>query len=337
MLLLSEKKPILTTKHQLRLRSTLEKQAIKALIVDIRNFVKKRNLKVINPFPNLHTCFASDVARDMRDFTHFLQLLQSYTLLKLYQRPIITIGKQEYVVTTLEDVNAAKALFDEIAETTRTGTDKRVLDFYHRYVKKHVDGATLEIIAAAYNSDSQNRKNQLGDGTIRVWLKRLNRINWVQVKKGEVVSDKRKDTFYPLKDAETQVDAPELPSKVQTKFSETTLDSQIKTDSAVNLENSQETWLKTIGENEQLKSIVILKFGDENPIQLTVEQLKQIILGQTHANSLIVSEGKMDVKSENNDETVVKSEITPVSLNSDPCSKPVSNVSSTGSSDGGAS
>ncbi len=76
-----------------------------------------------------------------------------------------------------------------------------------------------------------------------------------------------------------------------------------------------------------IKSDYAFELGNENnPTQLTVKQLKQIILGQKHVSSLIVSVGEMSVKSENNDKTVVNPENTPVSLNSAAFNNAVSDV-----------
>ena len=204
------------------------KDLIKALIINIRDLVNSQKLKIVNPFPNLEELFDSNVTRDMRDFDHFTQLLQACTLFKLYQRPIITIENQRYIVTSLDDVKEAKQLFDKIEQTTKTGTDKKILDFYEKYVRKQTSGSKLESLIEEYNKGEERTGNPISDSTIRHWLKRLNVLGWVQIKKGEDIADRRKDTYYPLKFSKSS------------SISETALDLKVK------LEKDFDLWLETI-------------------------------------------------------------------------------------------
>jgi len=291
---------------------TKEKKLLKALIMCIRDTMKEYKLKIINPFLQLHELFSSDITRDMRDFQHFLQMLDTYPIFYLFQRPIITIGKQKYLVITVEDVVRAKALFDEIAETTKTGTDKKILDFYHKFIQKRKEGAVLEKILESVNQDEEYKKNPMGDNTARFYLKRLNRLNWVQIKKGEVPTDMRRQTFYPLKDVDQKPEP-------QQKLSESSLKEKIKLDLKLKLQISFETWLKTSSLETPLHHTEIIKINGKEGIDkcedISLQQFKQLIVGGTLPSTLLVSEHKETVKPETELGTSLKPEIKLVTLN----------------------
>jgi hypothetical protein len=236
------------------------KDLIKALIMNIRDLVNSQKLKIVNPFPNLEELFDSNVTRDMRDFDHFTQLLQACTLFKLYQRPIITIENQRYIVTSLDDVKEAKQLFDKIEQTTKTGTDKKILDFYEKYVRNQTAGSKLEALIEEYNKGEERNSNPISDSTIRHWLKRLNVLGWVQIKKGEDIADRRKDTYYPLKFSKSSVN------------SETALDLKLK------LEKDFNSWLETI----TLKGVSTIEFFiiGESTVNKPLSEIKKFIIGE---------------------------------------------------------
>lgn len=278
---------------------------LKALIREIRDTFKKHNLKVVCPFPNIEKLFTSSAVRDMRDFTHFTEILPAYTMLKTFQRPIAVINGQKWLVVSLEDVKAAKALFDEIAETTKTGTEKRIIDFYEKFVQPRVDGVTLDVLVTDFNEANAN--GVLSDFEIRKWLKRLNQIGWVNIRKG-MQEDKRKDTFYPLKNL----------SRVQsqTEISETTflLEKQLFLD--VELQKAFKTWLETISKKSIVTQYEILDFRSKQPQPLTIEDFVKKIVGVDIDKLLIVSETGTEPKSETELKNNCLSEKKPLSLNS---------------------
>jgi hypothetical protein len=221
--------------------------------------------------------------------------LQAYTLFKLYQRPTITIEKQQYIVTSLTDVIEAKRLFDEIAQTTKTGTDKKILDFYEKYVKTQTIGAGIEALVTTYNIGEESKSNPISDQTIRFWLKRLNRLGWVQIKKGEDITDKRKATFYPL------------------KFSESSIISETEIDLKLKLEKDFDSWLQTI----IIKGVSTIEFFrvGESVIKQPVDQLKNFIVGEPYPSNIIVSTPEQQLKPENQLKTISENQIIPDSLN----------------------
>jgi len=291
---------------------TKEKKLFKALIRNIRDTVKKYNLKTVMPFPNLRNLikFSKEATRDMRDYEHFNQMLPTYTAFKLFQRPIITIGKQKYIIASIEDVLAALDLFDKIAETTRTGTEKPILDFYHNHVQHHKEGATLKTILI----DAPEMRSER---TARYYLARLDELGWVNTKEGEQ-ADKRLLTYYPLKDA----------TEAQQKLVQTTVNQRNTIDLKLELEKDFNAWFKTITtakpdiqktittENENpCYQIEKINFNDRTLEPITVEELKKLICTNGSCVVIVSNEANKPIP-ENKPETTVKGEITVVLPNS---------------------
>ena len=251
---------------------TKEKKLFKALIRNIRDTVKKYNLKTVMPFPNLRNLikFSKEATRDMRDYQHFNQMLPTYTAFKLFQRPIITIGKQKYIVESVEDVLASLDLFDKIAETTRTGTEKPILDFYHNHVQHHKEGAILKVLL-------DNAPEMRSERTARYYLARLDELGWVNTKEGEQ-ADKRLLTYYPLKDA----------MEAQQKLIQTTVNQRNTIDLKLELEKDFNVWFKTITTAKPDIQIEKINFNDRTLESITVEELKKLI-GIQDSSVVIVS------------------------------------------------
>ncbi len=183
---------------------SITKQLTKSLIrciqdlftTPIETSVNSPIIEVINPFPNLHELFPREIARDMRDYEHFSQFLKTFTLLKVYQRPILSFDRLNfYIITTLEDVLEALEVFREMFETTRANTDKKILDFYKAIIQPLGKDETISIkeATAKYNN-LETTKRKLSDYTIRYWLERLNKIGYVDKDK----IDNKAVSFSPL-------------------------------------------------------------------------------------------------------------------------------------------
>ena len=166
--------------------------ATKRLIQNIKETLKNEQVDVIIPFLGLHEIFPKDVARDMRDFAHFTQFLKSFTILHLFQRHVLVMENKKYVIATNYDVFCCYKIFKELIELTRTGTEKRILDFYHNFVKNKEFCYVAEL-TSDYNAEN---KVSISDYTIRKWVDRLNQIGYVE--KREDDADKRKIVIIPL-------------------------------------------------------------------------------------------------------------------------------------------
>jgi hypothetical protein len=128
----------------------------------------------------------------MRDFQHFTQFLKALTVLNFYQRPLIKVGDKRFIVSTIEDIKKALEIYVELFETTRTGTEQRILSFYHDIVKTK-ESWLLSDLVKAYNEKAERK---VSSETVRRWLERLSEIGYVNIEKSDL--DKRLNTYEPL-------------------------------------------------------------------------------------------------------------------------------------------
>jgi hypothetical protein len=79
--------------------------------------------RFVNTYPSLKD-------RHTRDFTHIQQLIKAIALLNIWQRQLDDGSCQ----ANEEDISAALALWDEVAESQDFGLPPAVLNFYHEYI-----------------------------------------------------------------------------------------------------------------------------------------------------------------------------------------------------------
>lgn len=141
---------------------------------------------------NLHELFPKEIVRDMRDFQHFVQFLKTVTALHFYQRVFMKMSDRKFLLSTIKDVRNALEIYNEVFETTRTGTEQRVLDFYHEIVKAK-EVWYLKELTAKYNKGHEKKASS---ETIRRMLERLSEIGYVDIQKDD--NDKRLNLYKPL-------------------------------------------------------------------------------------------------------------------------------------------
>lgn len=171
---------------------TEEAKVIQDLASSIKTQFVNSETGVIVPFMNLHELFPKEIVRDMRDFQHFVQFLKTITALHFYQRPFTKMGEKRFLLSTIQDVKNALEIYKEIFETTRTGTEQSVLDFYHEIIRTK-ESWYLKELTAKYN---ENHEKKLSSDTIRKKLERLSEIGYVDIQKDD--ADKRLNTYKPL-------------------------------------------------------------------------------------------------------------------------------------------
>lgn len=278
-------------------KEQFNRRLMKEYIRKIRIFMNKGRIRVATPFDGLYEGFSKEATRDMRDFNKFLELLPSVTIFKLFQRPIITIEGNRYLIPTIQDALDAKAAYDDIIETTKTSTDYRIIYFYNSVVKMHEFGAKAEDLADEYNKQS-GRKRPLSVKRIREWLQRLEEIGYVDIREAEHENakgyiDKRYNSYIPLKK-----NAP------NTAILETSVDLE-----AI-LKKSFETWLKN-APIESDSQIIILNI-DETAQQISLEEMKDIINNNFRRESVFVGafyKANSEVETENKPESMPIPEI----------------------------
>jgi len=213
--------------------------------------------------------------------------MPAYAIVKLYQRPIVIIKNQRYIVPTVQDFLDAKAVFDSVSETTKTGTEQRIISFYWDCVADKVNGSTVDVLTELYNKD---RKQKLSSRRIREWLERLVEIEFVDPREGEQQTaagyvDKQKMTYHPLKKAGNNVflaTATDLKAKLETEF---------------------DKWLKNVAEDIASHPIIILNV-DGTANQISVEVLTKVVRGEevTFTATFSKSESNLigEIRQENN-------------------------------------
>jgi len=257
---------------------------IKGLIESLSRQIEKSDIDVLIPFLNLNDLFPHQISRDMRDFQHFCQFLKTVTFLYYYQRPQLEIEGKYYLVATVKDVDTALSVYRELFETTRTGTEKRILDFYHKIIVKQ-DSWLLGNATEEYNKTA---KKKVSSDTVRRMLQQLDEIGYVDIRKD--VDDKRKDVFAPLiKEEEKEANQRKLDNQQDVKLK---------------LQKGFETWL----ENLCSKGVFYtMKNSETRPgawgmESITSEEFSKVVMGENIFSS--VNEGLLQSIS-NNDSTSI--------------------------------
>ena len=279
----------------------LNKNIIKEYIRKVKQFIKKGELQVANPFDGIKEIFSKEAVRDMRDFNKYLELLPSYALLYLFQRPIITIHGKHYVIPTIKDAIDAKVTFDAIIETTRTSTDFRVIDFYWKIIAPTNYGMVAEEATDKYNIYSPKHKKSTN--TIRRWINRLEEIGYIDSRQEEHKNDKgyvdrRYIAYYPLKKKE------ERSGSILS----------IEVDLTSTLKKAFEKWLKTVTTDSDYLERIIKLNVDGTAENLSLEDLIFIITGEGNIMGT-VSNTNINSFKENKPKTISIPEIEVVKHN----------------------
>jgi len=280
-------------------KEPFNQRLIKEYIRKIKHYINKGKIRVAIPFDGLTKAFSKEVTRDMRDFNKFLELIPSYALFKLFQRPIITIKGTRYLIPTVQDALDAKAAFDDILETTTTSTDNRILEFYHKTVKKYEKGAEAAILTDEYNKD---RNKPYSVGRIREWLRRLEEIGYIDIRESssktdEGYVDRRFNIYIPLKhngaleQLDTKIDG------FTEKNTSNTTKSKIDVKLIPILKKSFKTWLENT--SVEIDSQIIILNIDGTAQIITLEELKQKILNSTSNFTDAFSKAESNSKQEN--------------------------------------
>jgi len=260
-------------------KESYEKVLIQEYFRHVKKVCKNEKIKTLVPFPSLDKIFRSSETRDMRDYGHFLEMVPAVTLLNLFQRPIITIDDVNYVVSTVQDVIDAKALFDSILLTTQTGTEKKVIDFYYDFVKPQSDGVTVKDLTVSYNQvQKQKKKKPVSSRTIARYLSRLVVIEWVNVLEGTVFSS-HEFVYFPLHglfedEKQTQLFSEE---KVSGKTCVTLLDKTVLSNDLVSIcQKEFSLWLDSVGHLVGCVPLFFLRIKGSS-VEISVEEFKEKI------------------------------------------------------------
>ena len=255
-------------------KESYNKQLIQEYIRQVKQAIKHHGLHMLIPYPNLHQSFRSLEVRDMRDFNHFLELVPAFTVFRLFQRPVITINGENYLLATIQDVLDAKALFDAVAITTKTSTEAKILGFYYNCIRDKTNGVTVNEATDYYN---RNHK-KVSAKTIGRWLDRLVEIEWIDAREGQQ-KDSRAITYYPLQGVGEDASQTKLDTAQSMDMDKELLDKNgLSIDLASFCQKDFDLWRKSILTTSPPTRRIILQLIGE-PIELTDEQLQEKIWG----------------------------------------------------------
>jgi DNA-binding MarR family transcriptional regulator len=275
---------------------TEQTKCIKALIESLKRQLLDGKTDVVIPFSNLYELFPKEIVRDMRDFQHFCQFLKAITVLHFYQRPLMKIGERRFIVSITEDVRKALEVYSEVFETTRTGTEQRILSFYHEIVKTKPTWYLSEI-TYEYN---KTHDKKLSSGRIGEMLKRLEQIGYVDIDKD--AEDKRLNVYRPLvKDEEK--------SRISSILEiETFLPSKLK--------EGFEEWRKNISMETHLFIYKIFSEKEWGEAEISLEEASKIILeGPSRENfSLISKEENLEIFSKEDSKLKTEKKLETISI-----------------------
>lgn len=270
---------------------TEEAEIIKRLIQSIKNQFTNAPTDVVVPFTSLHEFFPKEIVRDMRDFQHFTQFLKTVTALHFYQRPFLKINDKKFLIATVEDVRKALEIYSEVFETTRTGTEQRILSFYHEIVQIK-ETWYLKELTAEYNKVHEKKASS---ETIRRMLERLSEIGYVDIQKDD--SDKRLNVYVPLvRHGEKSTISQNL---------------EMWTISATNLKNGFRKWLKEILHTTTFycyKNLSENTWGeqetDREELSTVILQQENFLLSSNEGLCRIFSKPNSEPKTENTPENI---------------------------------
>jgi predicted transcriptional regulator len=284
---------------------TEETKCIKSLIESLKRQLLDGKSDVLIPFPNLYELFPKEIIRDMRDFQHFCQFLKAITVLHFYQRPFLKIGEKRFIISSIEDVFKALEVYSEVFETTRTGTEQKILKFYHEIVKTK-ESWYLSELTGKYNE--LHKERSLSSDSIALMLKRLSEIGYVDVQK-----DGRLNVYRPLIMGEEKGEIhrilenrESLSSKLETSFKEWLNEYPKKAQFFYYKNFSENKWGETEISIEEASRIILKGF--------TMENFSSVKNGVSFGYP---SEEKSKLKLENKLEDARKTEIRGFSPNSE--------------------
>jgi DNA primase len=145
-----------------------------------------RPVEVINPYAPRLT-FLDDRTRTRRDHTKYLILIKAFALLHQYQRPVKQQGDTRYIEATLEDIEAANSIANEIFGRSLDELppqSRRLLLMLDGMVKEACQ--TSKMIRSDYRFTRKDvrRFTRWSDFQVRIHLERLVVLEYAMVHRG---------------------------------------------------------------------------------------------------------------------------------------------------------
>ncbi len=250
-------------------KDTPEERQIKKFLWEVREAFVNNDYSVVIPFASgWEELYPSDVPRDMRDFDHLTQLVSAIAALHIHKRVVMVHDGKKYVLASASDLKRAFDIFSTVFETTRTGTDAKIFEFYYSCVMGNYD-VTVNWLTDAWNTHvaTEGRSGEKrGTSTVRNWVQRLCLINYLQ--EVDNINDQRSHLYRPLVD--------EHP-KLEDMF-EKTLESKNQISLPLFLKEAFDSWRKNITIPVRwFKSKKISSGASIELVKITEEEVRDII------------------------------------------------------------
>jgi hypothetical protein len=156
---------------------------------------------VVIPYSNeLSRIYHSSLSRDMRDYLHFIALIELNCLLNIFKRPYIILNKNQYWMATIHDYITALELLKSFEETTRAGIPGHIVAFYHKIIVPFDRPANYEELVEKHN---EAMSEKVSKKSVYKYVELLRDIGWVDTIQDP--EDKRRRLVYPLKKAESRL------------------------------------------------------------------------------------------------------------------------------------
>jgi hypothetical protein len=171
---------------------------IQEYLTRLRDILRIRSWNIIIPYADeLAAIYPHQLARDMRDFDHFLQLIYTYTILHLFQRPRIDAPHGKLVFSTIHDFELALRLFRDIEETTRSGLPGHVVKFFHDTIVPLTQDDATPYPQQLCTYHNQHHDRKIGMDTVYSYVNSLDTVGWIA--KEDDPHDKRRKVIRRVK------------------------------------------------------------------------------------------------------------------------------------------
>jgi len=266
-----------------------ERKNLEMYIRAVRRKLIEEKAQIRIPF-DLTDMFTGKRKEEMRFYRFFLEMVQAFTALSIFNRPTVEKDGVKYYLSTAEDVVLAYVIYRKIKETTETGEEQGILNFYHKHLKIPGQVYSIEEITQLWNAVNNTHlsKVRVRQKVIDVLTDRLGYLE-----RNENPDDKRSYLLKPVYFSETDEEDECMGSP---KLVLTTLISKIKVSSGGIFKKKAEEWFK----DNKIKMV--------NDEKLFCVDTKKILL---------FLNGEEDVDSEMSDETTLISKIKVVQSNSE--------------------
>lgn len=156
---------------------------------------------VVIPYAReLSNVYPAALPRDMRDYDHFMALIEMSCLLHIFQRPFLRLNNLQHWMVNIRDYLTALELLKSFEETTRAGIPGHIVTFFHKVVAPFGGPVNYEDLVEKHNETTAEKVSKK---RLYKYVELLRDVGWVDTI--EDPEDKRRRLVYPLKKPESRL------------------------------------------------------------------------------------------------------------------------------------